>query len=163
MTEKVVVNVDDVPLAARGNGKQFAVQWGRVGPLIGLSGLGCAVHIVPPGKKAFPFHRHHVLDEMFFILSGEGQYRFGDEKLPVRAGDIVAAPAGGKAHQLINTGSADLRYLGISTLSGAEVVEYPDSGKVGVTAGMKSGDPATASYRGIGRVQPADYYDGENT
>ena len=162
MSDKVLINVDDVPLSARGNGKQFAVKWGRVGPLIGLAGLGCAVHVVPPGKKAFPFHRHHVMDEMFFILSGEGQYRFGDEKLPVRAGDIVAAPAGGKAHQLINTGSEDLRYLGISTLAGAEVVEYPDSKKVGVTAGMKSGDFATATYRGIGRVQPADYYDGED-
>ena len=162
MTNKVVVNVDDVPLADRGNGKQFAVKWGRVGPLIGLSGLGCAVHAVPLGKRAFPFHRHHVMDEMFFILSGEGQYRFGDEKFPVRAGDIVAAPAGGKAHQLINTGAGDLRYLGISTMSGVEVVEYPDSKKVGVTAGVKSSDIATATYRGMGRLTAADYYEGED-
>ena len=63
MTEKAVINIDDVPLNDRGNGKQFAVKWGRAGPLIGLNGLGCAVHVVPPGKKAFPFHRHHVADE----------------------------------------------------------------------------------------------------
>jgi uncharacterized cupin superfamily protein len=163
MTDKVVVNVDDVPLSDRGNGKQFAVKWGRVGPLIGLSGLGCAVHAVPPGKRAFPFHRHHVMDEMFFILSGEGQYRFGDEKHSVRAGDIVAAPAGSKAHQLINTGAGDLRYLGISTMSGVEVVDYPDSGKVGITAGVKNSDIATATYRGMGRMTAADYYDGEST
>jgi uncharacterized cupin superfamily protein len=163
MTDKVVVNVDDVPLSDRGNGKQFAVKWGRVGPLIGLSGLGCAVHAVPPGKRAFPFHRHHVMDEMFYILSGEGQYRFGDAKFPVRAGDVVAAPAGSKAHQLINTGAGELRYLGISTMSGVEVVDYPDSGKVGVTAGVKNSDIATATYRGMGRMTAADYYDGENT
>lgn len=163
MTAKVVVNIDDVPLADRGNGKQFAVKWGRVGPLIGLSGLGCAFHAVPPGKRAFPFHRHHVMDEMFFILSGEGQYRFGDEKIPVRTGDIVAAPAGSKAHQLVNTGSGELRYLGISTMSGVEVVDYPDSGKVGITAGVKNSDIATATYRGMGRMTTADYYDGENT
>ena len=100
--------------ADRGNGKQFAVKWGRVGPLLGLEGLGCAVHVVPPGKKAFPFHRHHVMDELFFIVSGNGEYRFGDETLPVRAGDIVGAPAGTEPHQIINTGSEDLRYLGIS-------------------------------------------------
>ena len=163
MTDKVVVNVDDVPLSDRGNGKQFAVKWGRVGPLIGLSGLGCAVHAVPPSKRAFPFHRHHVMDEMFYILSGEGQYRFGDAKFPVRAGDVVAAPAGSKAHQLINTGAGELRYLGISTMSGVEVVDYPDSGKVGVTAGVKNSDIATATYRGMGRMTAADYYDGENT
>src|SRR5262249_27653055 len=72
MTEKTVINIDDVPLMDRGNGKQFAVKWGRVGPLVGLNGLGCAVHVVPPGKKAFPFHRHHVMDELFFVVSGEG-------------------------------------------------------------------------------------------
>jgi len=69
MSEKTVINIDDVPLMDRGNGKQFAVKWGRVGPLVGLNGLGCAVHVVPPGKKAFPFHRHHVMDELFFVGS----------------------------------------------------------------------------------------------
>ena len=33
MTEKTVINIDDVPLGDRGNGKQFAVKWGRVSPL----------------------------------------------------------------------------------------------------------------------------------
>jgi hypothetical protein len=54
MTEKTVINIDEVPLADRGNGKQFAVKWGRVGPLVGLNSLGCAVHVVPRGKKAVP-------------------------------------------------------------------------------------------------------------
>jgi hypothetical protein len=30
MTEKTVINIDEVPLADRGNGKQFAVGAGRV-------------------------------------------------------------------------------------------------------------------------------------
>src|SRR5215472_16683150 len=109
--EKTVINIDDVPLMDRGNGKQFAVKWGRVGPLIGLNGLGCAVHVVPPGKKAFPFHRHHVMDELFFVVSGEGEYRFGDTAVPVRSGDIVAAPAGTQAHQLINSGPKSRQLL----------------------------------------------------
>jgi uncharacterized cupin superfamily protein len=66
------------------------------------------VHIVPPGKETFPFHRHHVQDELFFVVSREGEYRFGEKIVPVRRGDIVAAPAGTQAHQLINTGSDDL-------------------------------------------------------
>ena len=162
MTDKIVVNIDEVPLVDRGNGKQFAVKWGRVGPLVGLSHVGCAVHVVPAGKSAFPFHRHHINDELIFVLVGEGEYRHGEEKHPVRAGDFVGAPAGGQPHQLINTGKSVLRYLGISSLSGVEVVEYPDSGKVGVTAGMKSGDFTTASFRKIGRITVADYFDGED-
>lgn len=162
MTEKTVINIDDVPLVDRGNGKQFAVKWGRVGRLVGLNGLGCAVHIVPPGKKAFPFHRHHVQDELFFVLSGEGEYRFGEKIIPVRRGDIVAAPAGTQAHQLINTGFDDLRYLGISTVCGVDVVDYPDSTKIAVAAGVKNAEFKTATYVALGRIAPADYYDGED-
>jgi uncharacterized cupin superfamily protein len=162
MAEKPIVHIDDVPLAQRGNGKQFAVKWGRAGAALGLTGLGCAVHVVPPGKKAFPFHRHHVTDELFFIVSGSGEYRCGDERLPLRTGDLIGAPAGGKAHQIINTGAEDLRYLGISTMGGVDIVEYPDSKKIGLGAGIKNADFKTATYVGMGRLQPADYYDGEN-
>jgi uncharacterized cupin superfamily protein len=162
MTEKIVINIDEVPLVDRGNGRQFAVKWGRVGQLLGLNSLGCAVHVVPPGKKAFPFHRHHVQDELFFVVSGEGQYRFGETTVPVRSGDIVAAPAGTQAHQLINTGSDDLRYLGISTGGAVDVVDYPDSKKIAIAAGVKNADFKTATYVGLGRLAKTDYYDGED-
>ena len=95
-------------------------------------------------------------------MSGKGEYRFGNTTVPVRSGDIVAAPAGTQAHQLINTGSEELRYLGISTMSGVDIVDYPDSKKIAVAAGVKNADFKTASYAGLGRMAPADYYDGED-
>ena len=162
MTTKPIVNIDDVPLMDRGHGEKFAVKWGRAGPLVGLTGLGCAVHVVPPGKRAFPFHRHHVADEMFFVLSGSGEYRYGEQTYPLRAGDFVGAPAGGDAHQIINTGAEELRYLGFSTIGSVDVVDYPDSGKVGVAAGIKNADFKTATYAAMGRIQRADYFDGED-
>jgi uncharacterized cupin superfamily protein len=162
MTAKPIVNIDDVPLMDRKGGEKFAVHWGRVGPLVGCTGLGCAVHVVPPGKRAFPFHRHHVIDEMFYILSGTGEYRLGEATYPLRGGDFVGAPAGGEAHQIINTGKEDLHYLAFSTIGSVDVVDYPDSGKVAVAAGVKNADFKTATYTAIGRVQPADYYDGED-
>lgn len=158
-----VINIEELPLAERGNGKTFAVKWGRASAALGLQALGCAVHVVPPGKRAFPFHRHHVMDELFFIVSGSGEYRFGEQTFPLRAGDLVSAPAGGSAHQIINTGSEELRYLGISSMSGVDVVEYPDSRKVAMAAGVKNADFKTATYVGLGRLAPADYYDGEDT
>jgi uncharacterized cupin superfamily protein len=89
---------------------------------------------VPPGKKAFPHHVHHVNDELFVILSGEGTLRFGAERYSVRSGDVIVCPAGGveRAHQLINTSSDELRYLSISSVELPEVAEYPDSNKFGV-------------------------------
>src|SRR5262249_57779961 len=98
-----VGSIDGVPLMDRAHGDKFAVKWGRVAPLLGTTALGCAVHVVPPGKRAFPFHRHHVADEMFYILSGASEYRLGDKTFPLRAGDFVGAPAGGEAPPLLTT------------------------------------------------------------
>jgi uncharacterized cupin superfamily protein len=158
---EAVVNPTDLPLELFSHGDRFAVQVGEVAQALGLKRLGCMLHVVPSGKAAFPFHRHHVSDEIFLILSGSGEYRVGDRRLPVKTGDCVGAPAGGEAHQIINTGREELRYLGFSNNADFEVVEYPDSGKISVRAGLTSGDPDTASFRVRGRLAAADYWDGE--
>jgi len=160
-----IVNIDDVPTMEFGNGAGFAARIGRIGPLIGAVQLGCAITIVPPGKRAFPFHSHHANEEMAFILSGRGEARLGEARHPVRAGDFIAMPAGGPAaaHQIINTGPEELRYLCMSTMRSPETVEYPDSGKFAVTAGVPpGGGPRDASLRYIGRAAATlDYWDGE--
>src|SRR6266446_6733050 len=152
MTDKPVVNIADVALTENRHGDRFLARLGRIGAAIGLTALGCALHVVPPGKRAFPFHAHHVADELFFILSGTGEYRFGDQNFSVRPGDVLGAPAGKAAHQLVNTGSEDLRYLGLSTIGSVDVVEYPDSKKFGVMAGVKDGNPKSASFAHLGRA-----------
>ena len=90
------------------------------------------------------------------------EYRYGEDTFPVRSGDLVGASAGVKAHQLINTGATDLRYLGISSGTSVDLVDYPDSKKIAVAAGVKNADFKTATYVGMGRITPADYYDGED-
>ena len=47
-------------------------------------------------------------------------------------------------------------------MGGVDVVDYPDSGKIAVAAGIKNADFKTATYAGVGRMQPADYFDGED-
>jgi uncharacterized cupin superfamily protein len=78
---------------------------------------------------------------------------------------VIACPPGGPAtaHQLINTGDRDLRYLSVSTMIAGEVVEYPDSGKVAVYVGSAPGaDPAARTFSYRGRLDaPAAYWDGE--
>lgn len=158
-----IVSLDALPLERHGHGDRFEVDIAEVGLPLGLDGLGCMLHVVAPGKIAFPYHRHHVSDEIFVILAGEGEYRIGDRRLPVRAGDCLGAPAGGEAHQIINTGPEPLRYLGLSNNSPVEIVEYPDSGKIGMRAGVKGNDPdySTATLRKRGWLKDADYWEGE--
>lgn len=102
---------------------------------------------------------------MFVILDGVGTLRLGGVDHPVKAGDVIACPAGGPetAHQLVNTGEAELRYLAISTMLTPEVMEYPDSGKFVVISGSApGGDKAVRRLWYVGRAEASlDYYDGE--
>lgn len=160
---KPVINLADVALRDNVHGDRFAAKVGSFGDRIGSAGIGCMLHVVPPGKRAFPFHNHHFSHELFVVLEGEGEYRFGNDVYPIRAGDVLAAPAGGQevAHQIINTGATEMRYLGLSTYGTTEVVEYPDSGKFAVSSRF---DWATGKggVRYVGRVENSlDYWDGE--
>ena len=162
MADTRIMNLADAPLKDNGNGDAFVAKIARLGPLLGSTGLGCTLTVLPPGKRAFPYHRHHVIDEMFYVLSGAGEYRLGGKRLPLRAGDLIAAPAGKEAHQVVNTSSDELRFLAFSTIGEVDVVEYPDSGKVAVAAGIKNADFMTATYKALGRIDPADYFEGES-
>jgi uncharacterized cupin superfamily protein len=127
---------------------------------IGARQLGYNLTVLPPGKVQCPFHVHRAEEEMFLILDGEGELRFGTERYPLKKHDVIACPTGGPelAHQIINTGSVDLRYLALSTLAAVEVCEYPDSGKVSVLAER----PGEHGLRKVFRAEAAvDYYDRE--
>jgi uncharacterized cupin superfamily protein len=111
-----ILNVADVALSPHPMAKPtagFEARFAQIAAPLGATKLGCNLTVVPPGKKAWPHHVHHANDEMFVVLAGEGTLRFGAERHPVRAGDVIVCPAGNaeRAHQLINTGSAELRYL----------------------------------------------------
>lgn len=159
---KPIMNLDDVPLEHHVHGDRFEARDGTIGDVIGARHLGYSLTVVPPGKRAWPFHNHHVNEEMFLILEGHGVVRIGGEHFPVRKGDVIACPPGGKdtAHQLVNTSDGELRYLSVSTELPHEIVEYPDSGKVMIRAADAPGPQRRFFYRGV-LDQPRDYWDGE--
>lgn len=163
MTKKSTpaVNVGELELEHWQQGSFFAGSDTSFGAKLGLKQLGISYNEVPPGKSGCPFHNHHVEEEMFVILDGEGEYRFGDQRIAVSKGDVLGAPAGGPetAHQLINVGPSVLTYLAISTKARTEIVEYPDSGKFLA----KTYTDGKAAFRAIGRTATTnlDYWDGE--
>jgi uncharacterized cupin superfamily protein len=159
-----VVNINELALDRWERGSLYGGADVRIGPKIGVKDLGITYSEVPPGKSGCPFHNHHVEDEIFIILEGEGTYRFGAESYPIRPGSVLGAPAGGQdtAHQIINTGTVPLRYYAISTMSLADVCEYPDSGKFGVFSRHTRNPYDHATIRHIDRAGTGlDYWDGE--
>jgi uncharacterized cupin superfamily protein len=146
------------------DGKFGGARISFIGPAIGAEKLGYNVTAVPPGRRAFPFHNHRVNEEMFFLLEGEGSVRIGEDTYPVKPGDVIACPPGGpeRAHQIINTGERELRYLAVSTKLTPEIAEYPDSKKFGVLAQFEGSDGQKRPFRYLGRPESGlDYYDGE--
>jgi uncharacterized cupin superfamily protein len=137
-----ILNLDNVPFQKRGNGKGFECQIAPVGAELESQKIGFNVTVIPPGKKAFPYHAHRGNEEMFFILEGEGAIRIAGTTHRIRRGDFISLPPGrDSAHQIFNDSAAPLRYLAVSTMKLPEVVEYPDAGKLGVTAGTMGGRP----------------------
>ncbi len=161
--KKPILNLDEVEYTDFGKGEKFHASRGAVSPRIGANNLGYAVIKLAPGKRAWPYHAHHVIEEMFFVLSGEGTLRHAGEEYPIRAGDFIASPADPQQpHQIVNTSDAELSYIALSTQEDADVVLYPDSGKYGVWYGP-SGDPrAKDSFIRFARSEDTvDYWDGE--
>jgi uncharacterized cupin superfamily protein len=163
---KPVVNIADLTLESWSRGTKYASAKAHFGAALGMKSMGASYTEVPPGKSNCPFHNHHTEDEMFFVLEGLGEYRFGDEVHAIRAGDILAAPAGGPevAHQILNTGTGPLRYLGMSNKVLTDIVEYPDSGKF---LAVRRNDENTADrFLHIGKPRPVvnwddTYFEGE--
>lgn len=127
---------------------------------IGAKQLGYNLTVLPPGKAQCPFHVHRGEEEMFLILDGEGELRFGEQRYPIRKHDVIACPTGGPevAHQIINTGTTDMRYLALSTLVDVEVCEYPDSRKVSIFAAVDGKPGLRKIFHAEATV---DYYDRE--
>lgn len=165
LDDVVIQTVDSAQTPQAATAERYDLRWGEVASRIGARKLGYNLTAVAPGKRSCPFHSHRVEEEMFLILEGSGELRFGDARHPLRAGDVIACPAGGPetAHQIINTGETEMRYLAVSTQSEAEICEYPDSGKyLAFAPGDESGQTAPARFRKLGHLDATvDYWDGE--
>jgi uncharacterized cupin superfamily protein len=159
---KPIMNLDEVEFDDVEENGVYTSSRGQISDHIGAKKLGYNLTVLPPGKVQCPFHCHHGEEEMFLILEGEGELRFGDKRYPIRKHDVIACPPGGPevAHQIINTGATTMRYLALSTLVDVETCEYPDSQKILVVTGQRGERGLRKMFRAENTV---DYYDREKS
>ena len=158
---KPLINLEDIIEFEEHEHGSFIGKYADIGEKIGANQLGYNLTIVPPGKKSCPFHNHHVNEEMFLILEGNGLLRFGKEEYKLMKNDIIACPNGGRsvAHQIINNSNTDLKYLALSTNKNPEICEYPDSDKIISTVGNYE----NLKLRHIAKASEShNYYDDED-
>lgn len=159
---KPFVNLDEVVFTDIEENGYYTSRRAQFSAGIGARKLGYNLTELPPGKAQCPFHSHRAEEEMFLILEGEGELRFGDQRYRIRKNDVIACPTGGPevAHQIINTGSTTMRYISLSNIAETEICEYPDSNKVGAYADPPGSVRLRKIFRGDTTVE---YYDGEST
>lgn len=120
--------------------------------LIKAKQLDLFIRSLDPGKYSYPYHFHRNSEELFVILSGTAKLRTPEGITEVHEGDIVFFPLGpAGAHQLYNHTDKPCRYLDLGAITGLDVCEYPDSGKINVL-------PEREIFR---KADTVDYYAGE--
>jgi len=113
------------------------------------------------GKLSSPPHCHSAEEEIFVVLDGDGTLELTpsplargrgvtDETHPLRAGSVVARPAGTRIAHALRAGDSGLTYLAYGTREPNDIAYYPRSNKL--------------FWRGVGvisRLEHLDYWDGE--
>ena len=80
------------------------------GAAVKAGGADVSLQVFAPGTDGGFYHIHKDHEELYFFLSGEGEYQVDGTIIPVREGSVVrVAPAGKRAVR--NTGSTPLTML----------------------------------------------------
>lgn len=130
----------------------YAVGGTILGEHLPMSDLGATLYVLPPGNANAPYHWHHNVEEALLVLAGQPTLRTPDEEVQLEAGDFVSFPRGATgAHKIRNETSEPVRYLILSTKPPSDIVEYPDSRKVGFGSRGQG-------WRILGDGQSLDYW-----
>ncbi len=127
-----------------------------VGARLGAELIGGSMYELDPGDRLWPYHLHHGNEEWLIVVRGQPTLRTPEGEHDLREGDVVCFLRGPEgAHQVSNGTETPIRVLMLSTLLAPEIVEYPDSGKVGTS-------DAKGKRILLSRPGPMlDYWDGE--
>lgn len=92
---------------------------------------------MPPDTHTTDLHFHSAREEAWYVLSGSGTARIGDDGYPLRAGSFwLRRPNGGVGHR-VEVGPEGMELLTMGDLVGGDVVAYPEKGVVRLARGVE--------------------------
>ena len=107
-----IVHLEDQPVQKTGDRWYRELIQGEMTQFVGS---------IPPGRAPDHFH---LYEEVICILEGEGVMWTGTASAPVSRGSCIFLPVR-QPHCLENTGSGELRLLGVFFPAGSPAVRYP--------------------------------------
>jgi uncharacterized cupin superfamily protein len=138
----------------------FSVRGARLGLQAGAMRIGLTVYELDRGKRNVPYHAHLGVEEMLIVIRGRPTLRSPSGEKDLEEGAVIVFPPGRDgAHQLINRSDKLVRYLMLSSKSPADLIEYPDSGKISAQAG-EFGTEGAIAYM-LFTKDEAGYFEGE--
>ncbi len=137
--------------------KGWRSKYAGIGAHVGADLIGGSMYEIEPGDRLWPYHTHHANEEWLFVVRGTPTLRTTEGDRDLSEGDVVCFRRGKDgAHQVSNRTDYPIRVLMLSTLIAPDIIEYPDSGKIGL-------DDATGEGFLLSRPGPnLDYWDGED-
>jgi mannose-6-phosphate isomerase-like protein (cupin superfamily) len=115
--------------AERFRGGQGTAMYRRaLDPSVFLTNWSYVDHLVLPPGASEGLHRHTGVEEVYYVINGEGEASVGAETTTVRKGDAVPLQLN-DPHAFRNTGQGDLEFmiLGIATQKGVLDVQEMDA------------------------------------
>ncbi len=157
-----VVNLEANQWDGERDREGFRLRFTSLGARLGGELLGATLWELPPGQRTL-FHCHHGNEELLLVLEGRPVVRTSDGNLKLSRGDVMIFPRGQRgSHALLNPSDLPASYLFVSTTVEPDVLEFHDSGKIGVFAGAP---PRMGAEAPLELFVPTDagvgYYDGE--
>ncbi len=84
----------------------------RLGRAAGLLSIGINIVRLPPGHRTSWPHAEEKEEEFVYVIDGQVDAWVDGELYPMKAGDLIAFPAGtGICHTIINNGERDAKLL----------------------------------------------------
>ncbi len=145
-----IVNADDVEWSDWVPGGDIGITAAWLARPAGATLSGLGIDQVHAGKRNSVQHCHSAEEELFIVLEGDGRCLLGDDEHPVRAGHVIARPAGTRIAHSFRAGDAGMRLLVYGTRDPNDMAYFPKSNKI--------------YFRGLGviaRLEQLDYMDGE--
>ena len=77
------------------------------------TGWGFVNHYLIPAGNSIGYHRHEIMEEVYYILSGAGRLTIDNDTLDVHGGDAVSCPLK-SAHGFFNSSGKDAEIISIA-------------------------------------------------